>query len=139
MTASTTTAVRSVPGRPLLALGLALPILGVIGYAVQLWMQRLTTPWYVPIAATAGVVLLAASLWQGRSVWRVLAFLLVALFCGAAWMFLMVTRLPAYTGPVAVGKEFPAFATVRADGTPFTNRDLESGPDSVLVFFRGRW
>ena len=27
----------------------------------------------------------------------------------------------------------------RADGTPFTSRDLEGDRDNVLVFFRGRW
>jgi peroxiredoxin len=49
------------------------------------------------------------------------------------------TRLPLYKGPVAMGRPFPAFATVRADGSPFTQRDLQGDKNSVLVFFRGRW
>jgi hypothetical protein len=120
-------------------LGLALPVLGVIVYAVQLWMGRLTAPWYVPAAATLGVVCLIAALAQGWGVRRLLALVVVALFCAAAWTFLLALRLPEYTGPVAVGQAMPAFATARADGTTFTHRDLEGDRDSVLVFFRGRW
>ena len=86
--------------------------------------QVLKAPWYVPIAATAGAVLLVASLWQRRTVWRILALVLVALLAGAEWAMLLGMRLPAYTGPVAEGKPFPAFATARADGTPFTQADL---------------
>jgi len=127
------------PGRRLLALGLGLAALGVIGYAVQLAAHRLTTPWYLPLSATLAAACLAAALWQARSAWRVLALLLVVLLAGAEWAFLLSSRLPAYTGPVAAGQPFPAFATVRADGTPFTQRDLEGDRDSVLVFFRGRW
>jgi hypothetical protein len=126
-------------GRFLLALGLCLTALGVIGYAGQLAAQRLTTPWYMPAAATLGVVCLVASVWRRRTVWRVLALLLVALLAGAEWAFLLAMRLPPYTGPVVAGRPFPAFTTARADGKPFTLRDLEGGPDSVLVFFRGRW
>jgi hypothetical protein len=121
-------------------LGLGLAVLGVIAYAVQFKAQHLTTPWYMPIAATLGVVFLAVSLWKRRTVWRVLALLLVVLLAGAEWTFLLVLmRLPQYTGPVAVGQPFPAFATVRADGTSFTERDLEGDQNSVFVFFRGRW
>ena len=126
-------------GRPLLALGLALAVLGIIGYAVQLAAHRLTTPWYMPVAATLGVALVVASLWQRRTLWRGLALVLVLLLAGGAWAFVLVTRLPAYAGPVAEGEPFPEFTTARADGTPFTRRDLEGGPDNVLVFFRGRW
>src|SRR5206468_332568 len=82
-------------------------------------------------AATLGVVLLVASLWQARSVWRLLALVLVVLLAGAEWAMLLGLREPAYTGPVAAGQTFPEFATARADGTPFTRRDLEGGPDDV--------
>ncbi|HJT76941.1 MAG TPA: hypothetical protein VJ739_07030 [Gemmataceae bacterium] len=106
---------------------------------MQMAMQRLVTPWYLPAAGTLGVVLLAVSLWQARSVWRVLALVLVVLLAGAEWAMMVEMRLPAYTGPVAAGQTFPEFTTVRADGTPFTGHDLEGAPDNVLVFFRGRW
>jgi cytochrome oxidase Cu insertion factor (SCO1/SenC/PrrC family) len=111
----------------------------VVAYIVQIRAHRLTAPWYLPIAATIGLGLVAVSLWRARSVWRVLALVLVVLVAGAAWTFLLGTRLPPYTGPVAVGRPFPAFETVRADGTPFTQRDLQGKQNSVMVFFRGRW
>lgn len=139
MTTPSSIAPRRSTGRLLLALGLGLTILGVIAYIVQIAAQRLTTPWYMPIAATLGLILLVVALWKRRTVWRVLALILVGLLAGAEWTFLLATRLPAYTGPVAVGQPFPAFATIRADGTPFTERDLEGEQNSVLVFFRGRW
>ena len=93
----------------------------------------------MPIAATLGVVLIAAALWQARSIWRILALLLIVLLAGAEWAFLMETRMPAYTGPVAAGQSFPAFATQQADGTPFTQADLVGDQKTVMVFFRGRW
>jgi hypothetical protein len=137
-TSSVAKAVR-VPGRLFLALGLLVPALGVVGFIVQMSMQRLVAPWYMPAAATLGVVLVAVSLWQGRSVWRVLALVLVVLLAGAEWAMMAAMRTPAYTGPVAAGQTFPKFTTLRTDGTPFTRHDLEGGPDNVLVFFRGRW
>jgi hypothetical protein len=127
------------PGRLFLGLGLLIPALGVGGLFVQMAMQRLLTPWYLPAAGTLGVVLLAVALWKARSVWRVLALVLVVLLAGAEWAMMAAMRLPAYTGPVAAGQTFPEFTTVRADGTPFTQRDLEGASDNVLVFYRGHW
>jgi hypothetical protein len=139
MTTASAAAPRRFPGRLFLALGLGFAALGVIGYIVQIATRHLSAPWYLPCLATLGVILLAVSLWQARTVWRVLALLLVLLIAGAAWAFLLMARLPPYTGPIAVGQPFPAFATTRADGTSFTQRDLEGEQNSVLVFFRGRW
>src|SRR4051812_11834476 len=100
-------------GRGLLAVGLALAALGVAGYAIQLWAGRLTAPWYLPATATLAVACVIAALWQRRTVVRWLALVLVVLLAGATWMFLLGTRLPPYTGPVAVGQPFPTFTTVR--------------------------
>ena len=97
------------------------------------------TPWYMPILASLGVVLVAVSLSERRTVWRVFALLVVVLLAGAEFAFLYAMRLPPYTGPFAEGRPFPAFETRRSDGTPFTQRDLISDRSSVLVFFRGRW
>ena len=134
-----TTAPGRPPGRLLVALGLALPVLGILAYAAQVAAHRLVTPRYMPAAATLGVLCLAAALWRRFSVWRVLALLPVTLLAGAEWAFLVAVRLPAYAGPVAAGRPFPAFTTARADGTPFTQRDLAGDRHHVLVFFRGRW
>jgi hypothetical protein len=139
MTTSSATAPPRSSGHLYLVLGLGLATLGVIGYAVQISMRHLTTPWYVPCLATLGVVCVAVSLWRRRTVWRWLALVLLVLLAGFEWTFLLAMRLPAYTGPVAAEQPFPAFATTRADGTRFTQRDLEGDQNSVLVFFRGRW
>lgn len=134
-----TTPPTAAPGRFLLALGLLLPILGIIGYAAQVVAWRLTPPWIVPATATLGVLCIIAALWQARTVWRWLALAPVLLVASLGWAFLAVTRLPEYTGPVAVGQPFPAFTTALADGSSFTQRDLAGDRASVLVFFRGRW
>ncbi len=140
MTTAPASAPRRYPGRLLLALGLGLTVLGVIAYVVQIVAaHRLSRPWYLPGAATLGVVLLALAVWQRRTVWRVLALFLGLLLAGAAWAVVLGARLPAYAGPVAEGKPLPKFATVRADGTSFTEHDLQGDQDNVLVFFRGRW
>ncbi len=130
---------RRFPGRFYLVAGFTLGFLGVAGYAVQLALHRLSTPWYLPISATLGVLLLVVALWQARTVWRVLALVVMLLLASAEWLVLLNARLPAYAGPVEKEQPFPAFTTIRADGTPFTQRDLVGEQHSVLVFFRGRW
>jgi hypothetical protein len=93
----------------------------------------------MPVLASLGVVLVVLSLCQRRTLWRGLALGFVLLLAGAEAAMLFAMRLPPYTGPIAVGRAFPAFTTVRADGTSFTQHDLEGDRNSVLVFFRGRW
>ena len=110
-----------------------------MAYVAQVSAHRLTTPWYLPASATVGAFLVVLALWEARSLWRFLGLLLVVLLAGAEWTFLLGSRLPPYTGPVAVGQPFPAFKTLRADGTPFTEQDLQGEQTSVLVSFRGRW
>jgi hypothetical protein len=119
--------------------GLALTIAGIVAYVVQLRWQILTAPWYVPVLTTTGAILVMASLWRARSAWRYLALTFVLLLAAAEWALIVVPDLPAYSGPVAAGKPFPAFTTTRADGSSFTQRDLGGETNDVLVFFRGRW
>ncbi len=128
----------TVDGRLWLAAGLGLTVLGIVLYAVQLWLRHLWTPWYVPGLATLGVLCVGVAISQKPSLWRILALVLVVLLAGVEWAFLFMTRLPAYAGPVAE-ESFPAFTTLRADGTSFTQRDLQGPQNNVLVFFRGRW
>src|SRR3954469_15358926 len=106
-------------GRLLMLLGLGLAALGIAAYVLQLWLRRLSVPWYMPAAALLGAALLAASLRERRSVWRVLALVVVLLLGGFEVMALNSMRLPRYTGPVAVGKPFPAFEAKLADGSSF--------------------
>ena len=135
---STTTTTRP-RGRLLMLLGLGLAALGIAAYLLQLWLQRLSVPWYMPAAALLGAALVAASLREKRTVWRVLALVVVLLLVGFEVIALNSMRLPRYTGPVAVGKSFPAFEAKLADGSPFTQASLAGDRDTVMVFFRGRW
>jgi hypothetical protein len=132
---------RTTVGRGLVLLGLLLGVGSVVGYGVQLfYLHSYAVPWYAPVASTVGVVLLAWSLAQRRTWWRILSVGFVALLAGVEWHFVIWgSRLPTYTGPVAVGQPFPNFRTTRADGTPFTDADLKGDRNTVLVFFRGRW
>ena len=136
MSIATTTRPR---GRLLMLLGLGLAALGVAAYVLQLRLQRLSVPWYMPAMALLGAALVAASLREKRTVWRVLALVVVLLLGGFEVMALNSMRLPRYTGPVAVGKPFPAFEAKLADGSPFTQASLAGDRDTVMVFFRGRW
>ena len=139
MTTSPSAEPRRHPGRLFLALGLLVTVLGIIAYIVQLSAGRLFMPWYLPVSATLGVFLVLVSVWQKGIVLRKIVLMLVLMVAIFAWYFMFAEPLPPYTGPVAVGQPFPAFATVRADGTPFTQRDLEGDQETVLVFFRGHW
>jgi hypothetical protein len=126
-------------GRVLLLVGAGLPVLGVIAYAGQISLGRLTVPWYVPVLASLGVVLVGSSLWRRPSLWRVLALIAVAVVAAGEWGLLFAFRLPRYTGPIVAEGAFPEFETSSADGTKFSRSELVGSRNNVLVFFRGRW
>jgi hypothetical protein len=126
-------------GRFLVLLGIGLALLGVGVYVVQVSHQRLMAPWYMPALALLGVFLVALSLRQRRTVWRVLSLLAVVALAAAEIALLFALRLPAYTGSIAAGKAFPAFEARLADGSSFTQQNLLGDQTNVLVFFRGRW
>jgi hypothetical protein len=129
------------PGRLIAWLGLAIAVLGVAGYMVQLFVFRRTfEPWYVPILGTLGAGLLFWSILLQGVVWRKLLLFLVGMLVIFEWFFMLyISRLPPYTGPVTVGKPFPAFTTKLADGSKFTQQRFQGDKDTLLVFFRGRW
>lgn len=130
---------RRYPGRGFLWLGIALAILGPAAYMLQLWARQLFTPWYVPSAGTLGVVLIILALAYARSAARVLALVLVGVLAAGEWYLLLeLAKLPAYVGPVEVGKPLPAFETQLADGSRFGPGDLHGKQNTVLLFFRGR-
>ncbi len=128
-------------GRWFLWLGVLCAILGPPLYAAQLMVWgRTTEPWYAPVLASLGVVLVILSLRRRTTVWRGLALAFVLFLAAGDWWFLTsYTRLPAYTGPVAAGEAFPEFQAKRADGTLFTRADLAGDRATALIFFRGHW
>ena len=125
---------------PLFLMGLALFLAGPILNAIEIINGRLTMPWYLPILATLGVLFMIASVWQRGGILRISGLVIFAVLCGLIWFFVLVmSKVPNYTGPAQPGKKVPAFNTKLADGTSFSNEDLEEGDRSVLLFFRGRW
>jgi hypothetical protein len=107
---------------------------------VQLRLQNLTAPWYSPVLATLGALLILLAVLRRRTIPRLLALVLVAAFAGLQWYFMAVlVKLPEYAGPARAGQPIPAFQTTLADGRPFTEENLRDGSRHVLVFFRGRW
>jgi hypothetical protein len=137
--ASAITAPRPFRGRLCLLLGIALAVLGVFASLVQTSLGRLTVPWYMPVLGLLGAILIVISLFERRTIWRALSLLAVLLLLSAELAMLYVLRLPPYAGPITVGRAFPAFETMRADGTPFAQSNLAGERNNVLVFFRGRW
>jgi hypothetical protein len=124
----------------LFLVGVLLVLLGPAVYAVQLSWHYLKTPWYVPILASCGVLLMAVSVWRRPGLVRGAGLVLFLLVCGFEWFFVLVAlRTPPYTGPAQPNQHIPAFATTLANGTPFTSKDLENGKPTVLVFYRGHW
>jgi hypothetical protein len=99
----------------------------------------LITPWYAPLLGTLGVALIILALMRSRSIWRWTAVVIFTLLVAFQWYALLAMRTPAYTGPVKDGEPFPAFATTLADGSAFTQADLQGDQNAVMVLFRGHW
>jgi hypothetical protein len=126
--------------RPLFLGGTLLFLAGPALYAVQISLGQLWTAWYMPLLASLGVVLMIASMRHRRTVLRSVVLAVFALLCVGEWYLMLVaTKTPAYTGPAQPGSKIPPFSATLADGTPFTNTDVEQDIRSVLVFNRGRW
>jgi hypothetical protein len=130
---------RKSAGRAYFWLGLVTSLLGPAVYVGQFAAKHLTVPWHLPILGTVGTILVVLALVRARTVWRFLALGLLGLLAAGEWAFVLVSKLPAYAGPVAVGQAFPAFASALSDGSPFTEASLKGDHKTVLVFFRGRW
>jgi hypothetical protein len=128
-------------GRIYAGAGFLAALLGMAGYAVQICAFKiLTTPWYMPVLASVGVGFMVVALARRRGFWRFVGLGVLVLLAAAEWAVLLsLSRLPPYTGPLAVGKPFPDFTTTLADGSSFGRKDLEGQKDTVMVFFRGRW
>jgi hypothetical protein len=128
------------PARALFWGGIGLCLLGIALVVIQFTLLKyLFVPWYSPVLASLGAVLLLVAVVRRWSIARVVALVLIAALAGYQWYFLgWYLKLPAYDGPGA-GKQLPAFSAALADGSPLTDADLRDGSRRAMVFFRGRW
>lgn len=127
-------------GRGLLFAGIALAVLAIGLPFAQYRLQLLIVPWYVPILTAIGALLVLWSLTKRPGVVRIIVLVLLVALAGFEWFSIAVGgKLPEYTGPAQAGEKLPPFRTMLADGSPFTQNDLEDGQRRVLTFFRGRW
>jgi hypothetical protein len=127
-------------GRVYLWMGIGLCLLGIAAVVAQYSLKLLIVPWYLPVLTTLAVFLLVWALATRFTVVRAVVLGLIAILAGLEWLYLGVAaKLPEYTGPAEVGKPIPAFQSTLANGRSFTQRNLQDGKPSVLVFFRGRW
>ncbi len=132
----------SAPPRPrtYFLLGVLVFALGVATLVVQVFgLKRLVVPWYLPVLGTAGVALMVLSVVQRPRIWRILGLAVFVLLNGFEWFGILSSKLPEYQGPAKVGATIPAFATTLAEGSSFTDQDLQKGKPTVLLFFRGHW
>lgn len=121
--------------------GLACVVVALALVFVQFVVLRwLTAPWHMPVLLTLGALFLGVAVAQRRSVIRVVLLVLVVALAAFQWFFMAsMSRLPSYDGPAQAGQPMPAFQSTFADGRVFTEKDLQDGKRSIMVFFRGRW
>ena len=122
-------------------IGLLLIVAGPIINAIQMFqLHQFVTPWYMPIMATVGVLMMAASIWRRGGILRILGTMFFLLVAGLEWLFLTVLTLtPAYEGPAQVNTSLPSFTAKLANDETFSSSDLSSGKSTILLFFRGHW
>jgi hypothetical protein len=128
------------PGRSWLLLGVLVAVAGPVVNILLMFAARiLITPWYAPLLGTLGLALIILAFMRSRSLWRWTSVVIVTLLVAFQWWVVLAMRTPAYTGPVKSGQPFPAFATTLADGSAFTQAELQGDQNTVMVFFRGHW
>ncbi len=125
---------------PLIAAGVFFLLLGPAIGVVMTALEKLITPWYLPILATIGVALLAAAFVRRPGILRGVLVGLALLPTVFAWLIVAVfARTPEYTGPATVGNRIPTFTAKYTDGREFSNGEVETGGPAVLLFYRGHW
>jgi hypothetical protein len=127
-------------GRAYFWAGIGACLLGLGLVFVQFSLKHLFVPWYSPVMATIGAVLLLLSVARRRNIPRVVVLVLVTAFTAFQWYFLAsMMKLPDFAGPAQAGKQLSPFRAAYADGRSFREADLQDGSRRVMVFFRGRW
>src|SRR5947209_5316579 len=127
-------------GRWYFWLGIVLCLLGPILNMILMQMGHLGLPLYALALSTVGVGLMLVAVIQRAGIARIVFLALFGLFCAFQWyLVVFMSKLPPYEGPARAGAKLPAFTTKLADGSSLTEKNMESGQPSALVFFRGHW
>jgi hypothetical protein len=127
-------------GRGYFWAGIGSCLLGMALVVAQFSLKYLFVPWYCPVLASLGAILLLVAVVRRRTIPRVAGLVLIAALAGFQWYALVwLMKLPEYEGPARAGKPMPAFNASFVNGQSFTDADLRDGSRHVLVFFRGRW
>jgi hypothetical protein len=113
----------------------------IAGYAAQVaWLHWMTTPWWLLAALTLAAIIGVHAFRQRPGWLRGFGAGLLLILAAIQWLFITVlSPLPAYTGPVAIGQPFPAFRSILADETPVSESFLRGDTATLFVFFQGRW
>lgn len=121
-------------------LAIALIVGGPALLIVQLRAKQLWTPWYIPVLAGIGAILLSINFRMRPSFARGLGAVIALLW--SAWTAFVLgvgIRTPEFHGSVQIGQPIPPFSTTLANGDAFSQSDLAKGSSTLLTFFRGRW
>ncbi len=133
---------------PYFLLGTLIFLLGMIIYIIQIETTHLVEAWHVPILGTIGVLLMLVSVVQRPRIVRIIGLLLFIGLTGTEWYMVLagskVRHAPEarpwspYAGPAKPGEKLPAFTATLADGSSFSNLNLQEGKPTLMVFFLGK-
>src|SRR5437899_1804279 len=73
-------------GKLVLWLGILLVLAGPLIYMGQFSAKVLTVPWYAPVLATLGILLLFVAVWRKPNIWRISALVLFGLMAAFQWI-----------------------------------------------------
>jgi peroxiredoxin len=121
-------------------IGLVLVLGAIVSYLTMIFVLHRFTykTWIFDTAVGAGMVLGAASWFQGGGDW--LSWSVVAL--GIVWF--LVSRIElrlvgSHELTLHVGDRVPAMAFLKTDGTRVTEQDLIANAPALLALYRGWW
>ena len=121
-------------------LGLAVVILGYVGYLAMLFVLRRFTysTWVFHAVILVGIALAVIGLALGDP-WLPA---LIAIGLGLAWFPLTrreLTLVGSARLTLGAGDRLPGFTALRPDGTPITDHDVVARAPALLVLYRGWW
>lgn len=120
-------------------IGFSLPFLGMALYTLQFMVfKSLSLPYYLPVLALVGMVLMVRESRKSKSITRYVAMGLGFVLTLASLFFVFGMNQSEYKGPAKVGAAVPSFSVFDAQGVKIDSAAI-AGDKSIVVFFRGRF